>query len=70
MAISLDEFAARLEVVVKEQVEIVGRVRDEFQDRLNALLSEAKGDAEDLSEQQLTMFTQAMDRMNQMIEEV
>ena len=70
MPMSLDEFSARLEVEVKRQVERVGRLRDEFQDRLNALLDEARGDAPDLTAAHLALFTAQMDRMNQLIEEV
>ena len=67
---SLDEFAAALDVVVKDHVEAVAQLRDGFQARVNAVLTEAVGNATDLSDGHAALFARAMVRMQKLIDEV
>ena len=70
MALSLDDFASKLDELVKYQVETVARVRDEFQQRANALITEAVGDGTDITEEHSALFELKMTRMQKLIDEV
>jgi len=70
MAMSLDEFSARVEVVFKDQLEAAARLRDDFNRKLEALLVEAKGEHPDLSAAQMAVFKAHWARFEKMAEKM